>query len=247
MHAIVAAGLARLSHTPRLGLPSRPAAPWPRTVIKLPPPRPVLWPLRPIESAAIADELLQDGRRRITIEHAELVGVAPHMLAWWFGHIVGEMDYAGSIWPRYLVWHPLDHISYEIVGPAVGRTVVAPGTRIRVREAFQRRPDYLLDQTLTVERLDDRAAIIVKHLVSASAVRLTNEFEPTPQGTRYSSRMEIGSSSRLGRLGLNRLLRSRVIPGEQGLAWARHRVEEIGNLEHFLPALYTAEAARDDA
>jgi hypothetical protein len=123
----------------------------------------VLWPLRPVETAGVADEFLADGRRRITIRHAELVGVTPGMLAWWFGHVVGEMAYAGGVWPRYLVWHPLDHISYQIVHPP-GATVVAPGSRIHVREAFQRRTDYLLDQTMTVERLDDRAAVIGRYL-----------------------------------------------------------------------------------
>jgi hypothetical protein len=196
-------------------------------VIELPAPRPVLWPLRPTETAAIADDLLKDGRRRISIKHAELVGVTPRMLTWWFGHIVGEMEYAGGFWPRYLVWHPLDHISYEILWP-VGGTVVAPGSRIRVREALQRRMDYLLDQTLTVERLDDRAAVIVKTVLGLSAVRLANEFQATPRGTQYLSRMEIGSPSLIGRLGLNRLLRARVLPGDQGIAWVRHHIEEIG-------------------
>jgi hypothetical protein len=60
-------------------------------VIELPAPRPVLWPLRPTETAAVADDLLTDGRRRITVRHAELVGVTPRMLAWWLGHVVGEM------------------------------------------------------------------------------------------------------------------------------------------------------------
>jgi hypothetical protein len=201
-------------------------------VLKLPPRRPVLWPLRPIETAEIADDVLNDGRRRITIRHAELAGMTPPMLAWWFGHIVGDMEYAGSIWPRYLVWHPLDHISYDIIETPVGGHVVVRGSRIRVREAFQRRTDYLLDQTLTVERLDDRAAVIVKRVLGASAVRLTNEFEATSRGTLYVTRMEIGSLT---------LLKAKVIPGEQGLAWARHHVEEIGYLEHFLPALYAAE------
>jgi hypothetical protein len=124
-----------------------------------------------------------------------------------------------------------------VVGPLAGGSV-GVGSRIRVREAFQRRPEYLLDQTLTVERLDDRAAVIVKRLLGSTALRLTNEFEATPRGTRYVSRMEIGSPSALGRLWLNRRLRARILPGEQGRAWARHHVEEVGNLEHFLPGLY---------
>jgi hypothetical protein len=37
------------------------------------------------------------------------------------------------------------------------------------------------------------------------------------------------------------LLRSLILPGEKAMAWVRHHIEEIGNLEHFLPALYQRE------
>jgi|GEM_PF-5446672 len=58
----------------------------------------------------------RDGRRQIITDHAELNGVTPAILAWWYGHVVGDMEYAGRTYPHYLVWHPLDHISYEIEG-----------------------------------------------------------------------------------------------------------------------------------
>ena len=44
------------------------------------------------------------------ITHAELKGVTPETLAWWYRHVIGEVEYAGRQWPRYLVWHPLDHM-----------------------------------------------------------------------------------------------------------------------------------------
>jgi len=33
------------------------------------------------------------------------------------------------------------------------------------------------------------------------------------------------------------------MPGDKGEAWLKHSIEEIGTLEHFLPALYAREAA----
>jgi hypothetical protein len=48
-----------------------------------------------------------NGRRQIVIRHQELSGVTPRMLDWWYGHVGGEMEYAGKIYSRYLVWHPL--------------------------------------------------------------------------------------------------------------------------------------------
>jgi hypothetical protein len=208
----------------------------------LPDPRPVLWPLRPVGSANVDIKVLRDGRRRISIEHAELRGITPEMLVWWFGHIEGEMEYAGRKWPRYLVWHPLDHISYEVLKHSSGG--VGPGAQLHLREAFQRDPHNLLDVTATAERLDPGAAVIGGRVLGIPALRLFNKFERTRAGTRYISVLVIGSDSRLGRWGGNWLLRSLILPGEKARAWARHHIEEIGNLENFLAALYARENRR---
>jgi hypothetical protein len=211
-----------------------------RSPVDLPPPRPVLWALRSPDTARSSFEVLGDGRRRIVIRHAELKGVRPEMLRWWYHNVLGEMDYAGGRWPRYLVWHPLDHISYRIVRAASGGGV-GLGARLHIREAFQRKPDNLLDVTVTVERIDAAAAIIGNRILGLSALRLVNSFEATATGTRYVSEMVIGSDSLAGRLGLNRLARGLILPGAKAEAWARHHIEEVGNLENFLPALYAAE------
>src|SRR5215207_8647734 len=142
----------------------------------LPPARPVVWPLRPTQSANTTVEILPDGRRRILIRHADLRGVTPEMLAWWFAHVEGDMEYSGRRWPRYLVWHPLDHIAYSVVKRARdGR--VGPGARLRVREAFQRNPHMLLDTVVDVEQIDDEAAVISRSLLGQCILRLVNTFE----------------------------------------------------------------------
>ena len=82
--------------------------------IGLPPARPLLWPLRDAGSATVARE--RDRHRTVVrIDHAPLTGVSARMLRWWYGNVPGTMTYASAIYPRYLVWHPLDHISYEVV------------------------------------------------------------------------------------------------------------------------------------
>jgi hypothetical protein len=207
----------------------------------LPPPRPALWPLRPFASADVTDELLPDGRRRITVRHAELAGVTPEMLDWWYGHVDGPMEYAGSTWPRYLVWHPFDHIAYEVLRTAPDGTV-GPGARLRIREAFQRDPRNLLDVTVEVEHRDADAAIIAKRVAGGQVLRLVNEFSATRRGTAYRSRMELGTASIAGRLGLNRLVRRRILAGAKARAWGRHHVEEVGNLVHFLPDLWAGQS-----
>lgn len=141
--------------------------------------------------------------------------------------------------PRYLVWHPLDHIFYRIVKPA-GATTADGGTRVHIREAFQRDPQKLLDVTVTVERVDTNAAIIGDRILGLSALRLVNKFQPVPNGTSYTTELTIGDAGPIGHLGFNYLM-GRILPGAQADAWIRHHIEEIGNLENFLPELWSSE------
>ncbi len=212
-------------------------------MITLPEPRPVLWPLRDVSSADVRDERLADGRRRISIRHQELAGVTPAMLDWWYGHVDGPMEYAGRTYPRYLVWHPLDHISY-VVESRLPDGSVGVGCRLRIMEAFQRRPDRLLRIHVQVLRRDAEEAVIGRKLLGRTILRLVNRFSPTQSGTDYLSTMTIGTGAWPGRLGLNALLTRRILGGELAMHWARHHVEEIGTLEHFLPGLFAAQGAR---
>jgi hypothetical protein len=105
-------------------------------MIVFPKARPLLWPLRPVSSAGIEDCRLDDGRRQVVIHHQKPSGVTPRMLDWWYGHVDGLMEYAGKNYPRYLVWHPLDHISYQVKYPQADGSV-GPGSHRRITEAFQ--------------------------------------------------------------------------------------------------------------
>jgi hypothetical protein len=206
----------------------------------LPAPRPVLWPLRPLESAAVSNSS-DDSRTLVTINHAPLEQVTPEMLAWWYTHVPGDMRYAGSTWPRYLVWHPLDHISYEATTPGP----IGPGTRLHIKEALGRDPSMLLDLEVMVETVDSQSAVITKRLLGSSLVRLENEFTRTRSGCRYTTHLTIGDTTPLAHLFLNRTAHNRAFPQPKLTAWIRHHVEEIGNLENFLPDLYRYRAPRE--
>jgi hypothetical protein len=183
-----------------------------------------------LESAKITLTELQDGRRCILIRHKELKEVTPQMLAWWFSHVVGKTEYAGRRW-AYLVWDPID---CEVLNTATAGAVTR-GARLRVREAFQ------LDVTVDVERVGSQVAIISGRLLGLNVLRLVNSFTPTTTGTLYETDITIGSSSWIGRLGLNHLMRGRVL-AEDPRVWVRHHIEQVGTLENFLPALYRAAA-----
>jgi hypothetical protein len=57
-------------------------------------------------------------RRQVTIDHQPLAGVTPEMLLDWFTHLGGTILYGDVVTDRYLAWHPLDHIRWELARPA---------------------------------------------------------------------------------------------------------------------------------
>lgn len=211
--------------------------------IQLPPPRPVEWPLRSADSARVS-RTREGGRTVIAIEHAPLPGVTAEMLTWWYGHVPGSMSYAGTTHPRYLVWHPLDHIAYRLVrGDAHGR--IGPGARVHVTEALGRDPGNVINIEVAVEELGEGSAVISKRIAGTSVVRIENAFRTGPDGAAYTSRLTIGDRTALGELLLNRVAHRMAFPPRRIDPWIRHHIEEIGNLAHFLPGLFADQASKE--
>ena len=203
---------------------------------RLPAPRPLVWPLRPVESARRS--VVQHGERTVvTIRHAPLRGVTPEMLSWWYRHVPGDMAYAGSTYPRYLVWHPLDHIDYVVTARAQSGGV-ATGARLHITEALQRNMENLLDIHVEVTEMREGRAVIAKLILGTSLIQLTNEFTACPAGASYVTTMTIGDETALGKLVLNQIAHRKAFPPRRIEPWMRHHVEEIGNLENFLPDLF---------
>jgi hypothetical protein len=205
----------------------------------LPPPLDVEWPMKSWQDAEL--ELRYERAHMImTIEHELVAGVSPEMLDWWFRHIGGVMDVDGRSYSRYRVWHPLDHIDWQLVGG--DPTNVGVGARFRIIEAFDRNPAWLVDSVETVTKLDATGIRLERHMLGSAIFSLEHWFEPADGGTRYRSRMELGADTAFGRLLFNRLIRPMVFGDLMGPAWLRHNVEEVGNFEHFLPRLFAEEA-----
>jgi hypothetical protein len=203
------------------------------------PPRQVPWPLKPLESATTSLGYDEFGRMVMHIRHDLLKGVTPMMVAWWFRHIGGDMEIGGIRLNKYLVWHPLDHIHWELVRP--GRDAGASeGAQFRIVEAFGRNPDFYIDVIDTVRKLDDSGITLVGHQFGLPLTRLHHDFIEASGGTQYVSTLTIGTDLPGLRSILNQLLHSLVFPEAMGRAWLKHNVEEVGLLEHLLPRLYPA-------
>jgi hypothetical protein len=218
------------------------------------PPRP--WPgaLKPLSSAATSMTTLADGRLDLAIKHGELKGVTVEMLRWWYGHLDGSIEHMGRTYPRYLVWHPRDHIHYKDLSRLPDGSA-GTGTRRQIVEAFLGEPRYLVNIIDRVAHLDEAGLLLVTEQVGLNigplgsllipiggeVSTLEHRFFRTAGGSRIESRLLVGSDTPFGRLFLNRYARPRfILPDDMGRAWLQHNVEEVGAMELFLPALYAA-------
>jgi hypothetical protein len=199
--------------------------------------------MKPLESAETGMKTLDDGRVELTIRHGLLRGVTPAMLGWWFRNVEGTMEHLGQVYPRYLIWHPIDHIHFEVVGRAPDGTA-GPGARFFIVEAFGANPNYLIRSVADIPKNDDTGIILSVRKLGMELLRLEHTFAAVTEGTRYESRMHVGTRAVLARLLVNPMIRGRFFSEEMGRAWLKHNVEEVGNLEFFLPALYAKHAGR---
>jgi hypothetical protein len=200
---------------------------------------PQLHPMRSVGSARSSVQPAPHHRLRVTIDHEPLRGVTPAMLLWWFGNLGGEMPYAGGSYPRYLVWHPLDHRGWTLVRPAPDGTA-GEGARVRIREDFGADPAMAVDSTERVEKLDDTGIRLVVRVAGAQVFQLEHTWSAGRGRTHYTSVLDLGSRSPLLRP-VNSYLRRRVFRPGMEQAWIKHNIEEVGLLEHFLPALHRRE------
>ena len=189
------------------------------------PPRPFNWTMKPLDSAETAMKTLDDGRLELTIRHDVVKGVTPAMLGWWFRNIEGSMEHMGQIYPRYLVWHPIDHIQFEVARRAPDGTA-GPGAQFHIVEALGANLDYLVDSLADVLKADDTGHILSVRHSGTEVIHIEHTYTAVPEGTLFQSR--------------TRAL-AKAVPEAMGRAWSKDNVEEVGNLEYFLPALYASQ------
>ncbi len=202
--------------------------------------RPVLHPLRSVDTATVQLVAPPRHRRRVTIVHRPLAGITPPMLLDWFTHLGGTLTYGGEVIDRYLAWHPIDHIRWELARPAPGGGA-AEGARFRIVEAFGGRPEYKVDIVDRVEKLDETGIRLVTYVAGLAVLRLEHVWSPGSEGAHYVTVMDIGTRSRW-LAPVNRLI-CRRMPDDMVRAWIKHNIEEVGQLEHLLPHLGSPEDA----
>jgi hypothetical protein len=204
------------------------------------PPRQLPWTLKPLESAETALRYDQYGRMVMTICHDVLKGLSPEMLAWWFANIGGDMDIDGQRLNRYLVWHPIDHIKWELIRTAPDGSI-GPGAVFRIVEAFNADLNLYVDIKDTVVRLSTEGFTLVQRRLGIEVARLNHDFASVAGGASYFSTLTVGASMPALRNILNPFLHRFVFTEQMGRAWLRHNVEEVGALEHIVPRIFPSQ------
>jgi hypothetical protein len=206
--------------------------------------RPVLYPLRAVNTATVRFTRAPHHRRRVTIDHRVLAGVTPTMLLDWFTHLGETMSYGGEVIDRYLAWHPIDHIRWELARPAPGGGA-AEGARFRIVEAFGARPEFKVDVVDRVEKLDETGIRLVTRVAGIIVFQLEHTWSAGSNGAHYVTVLDVGARAPLF-APINRIACKRF-PDDMVHAWIKHNIEEVGQLEYLLPLLNSAEHTRASA
>lgn len=127
----------------------------------------------------------------------------------------------GDIYPRYLVWHPEDHIHWELAHPApFGGPGV--GASFKIVEAFARNPAYLVDSIETVTKLDTTGIRLERTIGGTKVFSLEHCFTAESEGCRYNSQMIVGSHSFPVGQGFTRIIRPFVFSEKMGRALSQY-------------------------
>jgi len=196
--------------------------------------RPVLYPLRSVDTATVTSTRHAHHRRRITIDHRPLAGVTPAMLFDWFTHIGESMVYGDEVVDRYLAWHPLDHITWELARPAPSGGA-GEGARFHMVESFGGRPEFTVDEVARVEKLDQTGIRLVLRIAGIIVFQLEHTWSAGADGAHYVTVMDLGSRSPMMSF-VNRIVAGRFSEAK-ARAWVKHNIEEVGQLEFLLPQL----------
>lgn len=159
------------------------------------------------------------------------------MLVWWFQNIEGIMNVDGREYPRYLIWHPFDHIDFSATRRSDGS--IRAGVKFRIVEAFGRDPTLRIVARDHVDLLDETGLRLSARFAGVEAFSLHHRFTSDADAAQYDSTMVVGIAGRFGRI-LNPILNRRLFGERHASAWLVHNVEEVGMLEQILPALYAA-------
>jgi len=178
------------------------------------------------------------------ITHLPLIGIRPEMLAWWYQKLpVSSIDIHGIRYTLYHVFHPSEHGRIRVTEPANdGTPGMGVGALVERDEWFG---PFDSKGAGRITQLSAAGMTVVPEVAGLQFGEIQHIFEATPTGSQYRVVSVIGVEWPLiGRV-VNALIRHKMYPEVMIKEWERHQIEEVGMLQHFLPALYNSEPKGD--
>lgn len=204
----------------------------------LPEPRPLDWPRRQFSDAKFVFEQMRDGRIMIELHHNTIKGVTPEMLNWWFGvYATQKIRICEQVFDAYLIWHPQDNVGLSVLRGDL-KEPLRVGDVLAVRRYFARDLAFKSYERFHVMQRDAEAFAVKVHRFGMQMAIARWEFQATQDGTDVVMRTEVGVENGLVKVIMNNFILPMVVDMKLLDAWLQYSVEEIGNFEFFLPALY---------
>ncbi|MFY0618348.1 DAPG hydrolase family protein [Shimia sp.] len=208
----------------------------------MPTPRLFDWPQRLLKHAHTSFVQLPDGRVELEVRHNTLKHVTPDMLAWWFSvYPFQKVTHEGATFQAFLLWHLRDHIAITPSDPQ-REAPQKPGDRFAIEEAFACIPRYRGTEHVTVSQCDSSVYAVSIHRLGILVAALRYDFQAADTGTDVVTRLWIGAERGPFRSLVNNWIVSVFFDTSRSEAWMQHNVEEVGNLDMFLPDLYAKRA-----
>ena len=198
--------------------------------------------IRSLASAITEHDRTRGGNERIIVRHELVRRVTPEMLEWWYLHFpyyaVKFPD--GVAVTAYGLWHPFDHGKAVVLQHSLsGQIGLACGANL---ELHSRWGSENRRTTLEVVRMD-KTGLRMKIVSGSIIIGVVEElFRAAKHGTQCTSILTLsGAGQPYDRLPASRRFSSAIVS-----AWAKHKVEELGNLERILPIVFnSARRTRD--
>lgn len=200
-------------------------------------PRQLPWVLPDYRQASVHWYVDDYGRIRNEVEHLFLRDISPQMVAWFYRQLpISTIDYAGTRYPLYHIFHPTEHGRIRVLDPAEnGVAGMGRGAMIMREEWFG---PYDSRGRARLRSFSDQGMLAVPQFAGLNMGRVEHHWQAEAGGTRYRVDAIIGVDwPLLGPL-VNLAIRTWVFHPQFMAQWQRHQVEEVGSLQFFLPALY---------
>lgn len=218
-----------------IGFLVKPMADFPhQKPIKLP------WLLTDTSLAQTNYKYLENGQILITITHVPLISITPQMLTWFYRNLpISTVQIGQETLSWYQIFHQSEHKSINISQPATdGSSGLGVGALIEKKQWFG---SYNNLTTERVVELSEQGITFEPELAGLSFAKIEHLFTKTTTGTQYQVTSLIGSDLPIIGPVINLIIRYKLFPDPMIKQWIRHQVEEVSNLNIFLPKLYHAE------